>query len=219
MSIRDGTSPCHAWSPSHPRVAGAWLGRPFNRKPSNDDDVIIMSDQATLSFKPLADEIVFGSHSIERVNIARIIQLAIAAGLLVYIQIALLTSSVPVIQEFARTLFLACVAGILVLVALYEWMNRVRATLYVTSLRIVEEGIADRGKTVLLRDFHYEYFESIELFWVRSSKWRFFRKVTSDHHQVRIFVTGLPALIYVLPAALCTAIARESRRYLANKEK
>lgn len=193
--------------------------------------MINISNQ-TLSFEPLEGEEIKGQKSITHMNFWKIFKLLLLAIIFLYVQIYMWTSSITILNEFANYLLLIIFAIVLIITAIFEILNRFKGILYITNYRLVLEGCRDRLKTVVLKDYHYEFFESLELSSVAVTKslaykifYLFITIITFGKicrpkkriSRITIIIVGFGKKKYKLPLELCTLIITESRQYLMQK--
>ncbi|MFW9968088.1 MAG: hypothetical protein ACFFEA_13115, partial [Candidatus Thorarchaeota archaeon] len=100
----------------------------------------------------------------------------------------------------------AAMAGILLLVlGLYVWyFFRKTFRIIVTSLRIVEEFFAKRFKQGFVRDYHYRFFESIEVN----------GNTEAEEARMIVHMSSGEDLVYDLPKDLIAAVVDYSRMFV-----
>jgi hypothetical protein len=101
---------------------------------------------------------------------------------------------------------IAAMVGILLLVlGFYVWyFFRKTFRIIVTSLRIVEEFFAKRFRQGFMRDYHYRFFESIEVN----------GNTEADDARMIVHMSSGEDLVYDLPKNLIAAVVDYSRKFV-----
>jgi hypothetical protein len=110
--------------------------------------------------------------------------------------------------EFLVTIPIGLVAGILLMVIgalVWSFMRRT-GKLFVTSQRIVEEYTNSRLGRMNTRDYHYNFFESIEII----------RNPTMDTARMLVHLSSGELIEFVLPTQLIEKTILHSRRLLTT---
>jgi hypothetical protein len=164
-------------------------------------------EKQVLKFYELEGESVKGKYKVTHFALLRIIGLFIGAIILLYLQFYFWSD--PVLRIVADYYVLLFIGIICIILAILEILNKMTATLYITNYRLVEEGKKDRKKTVVIRDYHYDFFESVEIISSRKKKKKPVNKITIE-------VVGFGKISYILPLKLCLEISEQSRKYLVK---
>lgn len=167
--------------------------------------------QELLKFNELEGEEVKGNFEIKYVNLKKIIKLLIGAAILGFIQYFLGVYGFEIFTIIANYYIFLFIAIGCVIFAIIEILNRSYATLYITNYRLVEEARSNRNRTIIIRDYHYDFFESVEIVSIRKKK-----KKKKPVNKISIEVVGYGKIVYYLPLKLCHKISECSRNYLIN---
>lgn len=156
-----------------------------------------------IGFKKGKDESVEGEIKTESNKNMLAILILITGIILIILNLWAYTE--PSLQLLTGIPVLSIVGLLLIVIGLYVWyFYRQTFRIIVTSMRVVVEFFSKKFKQGYVRDYHYRFFESIEV--VGNTR--------SETARISIHLTSGDEISYVLPKKLISSIIEDSRMFV-----